>query len=65
MNASDIAYIAALVEKAPSTYPRRKALVEELQRIYRMAQSGVGHDVYRVPVVPNFAEGGVMEVERG
>lgn len=65
MKASDIAYLVALVEKAPSSYHRRKALIEELQEIYQKAQAGVGHGVYRVPVVPSMSAGGIMEIKRG
>jgi len=49
VKASDIAYLAALVEKASSNYPGRGDLLAELQDIYRRAQrSGM---VYRVPVM--------------
>jgi len=64
MNASDIAYLVALVEKAPSSYPRRKALIEELQEIYRKAQAGVGYGVYRVAIAPTFHEAAIIEVKR-
>lgn len=63
MKASDIAYMIALIEKAPSTYPRREKLIEELQDIYNAAQGRrYGADTYRVPVMPSI---GVMEVDRG
>lgn len=60
MKASDIAYLTALVEKAPSSYPRRKDLIEELQEIYRKSQRGLGGR-YRVPIQPEIS---IMEVDR-
>lgn len=62
MRAADIAYLASLVEKAPSNYQRRGLLLEELQRIYREAQSHRYGGLYRVPVLPSI---GVLEVEPG
>jgi hypothetical protein len=48
MRASDVAYLASLVERAPSNYPGKAALLDELQDIYRRAQGS--RSIYRVPV---------------
>lgn len=62
IRASDIAYLIALVEKAPSHYPRRAELIEELQNVYRATQGRrYGTDVTRFPVVPSF--GGILDVQ--
>jgi len=64
MRASDIAYICALVEKAPSSYPRRDVLIEELQRIYIEAQGGRHGETYNIPVSPTLVLGSVLRVDR-
>lgn len=62
MKASDIAYLATLVEKAPSNYPGKADLLQELQEIYRRTQSGRFGPGCRVPVMPEI---GIIDVERG
>ena len=51
MRAMDIAYLTSLVGKAPSHYPRRKELIEELQGIFRAANSRKYGMEYRVPIM--------------
>lgn len=67
MKASDIAYLAALVERAPSSHPRQKEILAELQDIYRATQGRRwGTPIARVPVQPDLTINSVvMEVEQG
>ena len=62
IQASDIAYIIALIERAPSNYPRRAYIIDQLQYIYRACQGRkYGGDVIRAPIEPTY---GILEVER-
>jgi hypothetical protein len=60
MKASDIAYIVSVIEKSPSSYPRRNVLIAELQDMYRATQGlRYGLDVVHFPIQPE------IRVERG
>ena len=62
LKASDIAYIIALIEKAPSNNPRREKLIEILQDVYQAAQGRrYGSPVTRFPIKPSF--GSILDVE--
>lgn len=56
MKASDLAYLAALVEKSPSTYSRRIELLEELQDLYRKTQGNFwGSYSLKFPIMNDIA----------
>lgn len=52
MKASDIAFLISLMEESLGNYKGRNELKEELQQIYRDAQSCKYGDRLRVPVIP-------------
>lgn len=60
LNSEDVAYIVAMLEKAPSFYPRRKQIALELHEAWRQSQrSG---NPYRIPIAPSMTCG-VVEID--
>jgi hypothetical protein len=49
INTTDVAYLVALLEKAPSTYPRRKQIIDELQRAWKNSADR-GRQPWHIPV---------------
>ena len=49
LNTTDVAYLVALLEKAPSNYPRRQQIIEELQAAWKSSAKR-GNQPWNIPV---------------